>query len=46
MRLEPIFEVYAHAFCRITRYLQTKACEEVNPMIAIQKALGGEMGGE
>ena len=39
-------EIYAHAFCRITSYLQTMAYKGVNPMIAIQMALAGEIGGE
>ena len=38
-------EIYAHAFCRITSYLQTMAYKGVNPMIAIQMALAGEIGG-
>ena len=37
---------YAHAYCRITSYLQTMAYKGVNPMIAIQMALAGEIGGE
>ena len=39
-------EIYAHAFCRITSYLQTMAYKGINPMIAIQMALAGEIGGE
>lgn len=39
-------EAYAHAFCRITSYLQTMAYKGVNPMIAIQVVLAGELGGE
>jgi len=39
-------EVYAHAYCRITSYLQTMAYKGINPMIAIQMALAGEIGGE
>ncbi|VAY87865.1 transposase [mine drainage metagenome] len=39
-------EIYAHAYCRITSYLQTMAYKGVNPMIAIQMALAGELGGE
>jgi len=39
-------EIYAHAYCRITSYLQTMAYKGVNPMIAIQMALAGEIGGE
>jgi hypothetical protein len=37
---------YAHAYCRITSYLQTMAYKGINPMIAIQMALAGEIGGE
>ena len=37
---------YAHAYCRITSYLQTMAYKGINPMIAIQMALEGEIGGE
>jgi len=36
-------EIYAHAYCRITSYLQTMAYKG---MIAIQMALTGETGGE
>jgi transposase len=39
-------EIYAHTFCRITSYLQTMAYKGGNPMIAIQMALAGEIGGE
>ena len=39
-------EIYAHAYCRITSYLQTMAYKGINPMIAIQMALAGETGGE
>ena len=39
-------EVYAHAYCRITSYLQTMDYKGINPMIAIQMALAGEIGGE
>ena len=39
-------EVYAHAYCRISSYLQTMAYKGINPMIAIQMALAGESGGE
>jgi transposase-like protein len=35
-------EVYAHAYCRISSYLQTMASKGVNPLIAIQMALAGE----
>ena len=39
-------EDYAHAYCRITSYLQTMAYKGINPMIAIQMALTGEIGYE
>jgi len=39
-------EIYALAYCRITSYLQTMAYKGINPMIAIQMALAGEIGGE
>lgn len=42
-------EVYAHAYCRISSYLQTMANKGYNPLIAIQMALAGEfdlVGGE
>jgi len=35
-------EVYAHAYCRISSYLQTMASKGINPLIAIQMALAGE----
>lgn len=35
-------EVYAHAYCRISSYLQTMANKGYNPLIAIQMALAGE----
>ncbi len=35
-------EVYAHAYCRISSYLQTMASKGINPLIAIQMALTGE----
>jgi len=38
--------IYAHAYCRITSYLQTMAYKGINPIIAIQMALAGEIGGE
>jgi len=38
--------IYAHAYCRITSYLQTMAYKGINPTIAIQMALAGEIGGE
>ncbi len=42
-------KVYAEAYCRISSYLQTMANKGVNPLIAIQMALNGEIdedGGE
>lgn len=42
-------EIYAHAYCRISSYLQTMANKGVNPLIAIQMALAAEdvsIGGE
>ncbi len=36
-------EVYAHAYCRISSYLQTMASKGINPLIAIQMALAGEV---
>ena len=38
-------EIYALAYCRITSYLQTMAYKGINPIIAIQMALAGEIGG-
>ena len=35
---------YAHAYCRISSYLQTMANKGHNPLIAIQMALSGETG--
>jgi len=32
---------YAHAYCRISSYLQSMACQGVNPLVAIQLALAG-----
>jgi transposase len=40
---------YAHAYCRISSYLQSIANKGYNPLIAIQIALAGEahkVGGE
>jgi len=37
-------EVYAKAYCRISSYLQTMANKGINPLIAIQMALNGEIG--
>ena len=34
---------YARAYCRISSYLQTMANKGVNPLIAIQMALSGEL---
>lgn len=41
-------EKYAHAYCRISSYLQTMSSKGINPLIAIQMALTGklELGGE
>ena len=39
-------EIDAYAYCRITSYLQAMAYKGVSPMIAIQMALAGEIGGE
>jgi transposase len=36
-------EKYAHAYCRISSYLQTMANKGVNPLIAIQMALSGKI---
>ena len=36
-------EVYAHAYCRISSYLQTMANKGYNPLIAIQMAMAGEL---
>jgi transposase-like protein len=36
-------EIYAKAYCRISSYLQTMANKGINPMIAIQMALAGEV---
>ncbi|MCK4841748.1 MAG: IS66 family transposase [Methylococcales bacterium] len=36
-------EVYAQAYCRISSYLQTMANKGINPLIAIQMALAGEI---
>ena len=35
-------EKYAHAYCRISSYLQTMANKGINPLIAIQMALTGK----
>lgn len=34
-------KLYANAYCRISSYLQTMACQGVNPLVAIQMALAG-----
>ena len=34
---------YAHAYCRVSSYLQTMANKGHNPLIAIQMALAGEI---
>ena len=36
-------EKYAHAYCRISSYLQTMANQGINPHVAIQMALIGEI---
>ncbi|MBF0369757.1 MAG: transposase [Magnetococcales bacterium] len=36
-------EQYAHAYCRISSYLQTMSQQGVNPLIAIQIALAGKI---
>jgi len=36
-------EKYAHAYCRISSYLQTMANKGVNPLIAVQMALAGKL---
>lgn len=38
--------IYAHAYCRISSYLQTMANKGQNPLIAIQMVLEENMGGE
>jgi transposase len=38
-------EQYARAYCRISSYLQTMACQGVNPLVAIQLALEGSASG-
>ena len=39
-------EVYAKAYCRISSYLQTMANKGINPLVAIQMALNGNIQGE
>jgi len=34
---------YAEAYCRISSYLQTMACQGINPLVAIQIALAGKI---
>jgi transposase len=36
-------EIYAHAYCRISSYLQTMKYKGVDPLIAIQMALAGDI---
>jgi transposase len=36
-------EIYAKAYCRISSYLQTMANKGINPLVAIQMALSGEV---
>ena len=36
-------EKHAHAYCRISSYLQTMCNKGINPLIAIQMALSGEI---
>ena len=36
-------EKYAHAYCRISSYLQTMKNKGINPLVAIQMALSGEI---
>lgn len=36
-------EKYAHAYCRISSYLQTMTNKGINPLVAIQMALAGEV---
>lgn len=36
-------KIYAEAYCRISSYLQTMANKGVNPLVAIQMALNGEI---
>ena len=36
-------EKYAHAYCRISSYLQTMANQGINPHVAIQMAMAGEI---
>lgn len=38
-------EQYAHAYCRISSYLQSMASQGVNPLVAIQIALAGNAPG-
>ncbi len=37
-------KIYAQAYCRISSYLQTMANKGINPLIAIQMALNGDIG--
>ncbi|WP_439099710.1 IS66 family transposase, partial [Desulforhopalus vacuolatus] len=36
-------KLYAQAYCRISSYLQTMANQGINPLVAIQLALGGKI---
>ncbi len=36
---------YAHAYCRISSYIQTMSNKGYNPLIAIQMALAGKIDG-
>ena len=36
-------ERYAKAYCRISSYLQSMAYEGINPLVAIQMAIGGQL---
>jgi transposase len=36
-------EQFAHAYCRISSYLQSMTCLGHNPLIAIQMALAGQL---
>jgi len=38
-------KLYAHAYCRISSYLQTMASQSITPLVAIQMALAGNMPG-
>ena len=36
-------KAFAQAYCRISSYLQTMANQGVNPLVAIQMALSGQL---